>query len=105
MRVSTITLFTALSFVITAAIGCRRHLSESEIKDNLQKAMTDYLMKEQQKDSTHFRFSIEDVAYDEKKEYYDCRFKVHLFREEGTDTTGTIKGTVSKDFTVVNKKW
>jgi len=67
--------------------------------------MTTYLMNEQQKDSTHFRFSIEDVEYQEEKEYYICQFRVHLFREEGTDTTGMIKGKVSKDFTMVNKKW
>jgi len=105
MRVSSIIISTIFACVITETIGCRRHLSESEIKDNLQKAMTTYLMNEQRKDSTHFRFSIEDVEYDEKKDYYDCRFKVHLFREEGTDTTGMIKGTISKDFTMVNKKW
>ena len=91
--------------LILIATGCKRKLSQSEIKDNLEKAMTTYLMKEQQRDSTHFRFSIEDVNYYDGKEFYDCEFKVHLFREEGGDTTGIIKGSVSKDFSVVNKKW
>lgn len=101
MRVSLI-IYLAIIF---AAIGCKRRLSQSEIKDNLEKAMTTYLMNEQQRDSTHFRFSIEDVDYHDGKEFYECEFKVHLFREEGGDTTGIIKGTVSKDFSAVNKKW
>jgi len=101
MRVS---LIICLS-IILAAIGCKRRLSQSEIKDNLEKAMTNYLMKEQQRDSTHFRFTIEDVDYYDGKEFYECAFKVHLFREDGGDTTGIIKGTVSKDFSAVNKKW
>jgi len=101
MRVSSFYIFTALAFLLTITIGCKRRLSTSEIKDNLEKAMTAHLMKEQQRDSTHFRFRIEDVNYSERKEYYDCEFKVHLFREEGGDTTGIIKGTVSKDFTEV----
>jgi hypothetical protein len=91
--------------LLLIAIGCKRKLSPAEIKDNLEKAMTTYLMNEQQRDSTHFRFRIEDVDYYEGKEFYDCEFKVHLFREEGGDTTGIIKGTVSKDFSVINKKW
>ena len=101
MRISSIFLFTASASLLTIAISCKRRLSPAEIKDNLQKAMTAYLMKEQQRDSTHFRFSIEDVEYVDGKEYYDCEFKVHLFREEGGDTTGIIKGTVSRDFSVM----
>jgi hypothetical protein len=101
MRVSPILPLTIYTSVLIITIGCKRKLSASEIKDNLEKAMTTYLMNEQQRDSTHFRFSIEDVDYFEDKEYYDCQFKVHLFREEGSDTTGIIKGKVAKDFSAI----
>jgi hypothetical protein len=101
MRISSISLFTASAFLLTITIGCKRRLSPAEVKDNLEKAMTAYLMKEQQRDSTHFRFKIEDVEYSDGKEFYDCKFKVHLFREEGGDTTGIINGKVSRDFNVM----
>jgi len=45
-----------------------------------------------------------DVNYFEDKDFYECEFQVRLFRQGGTDTTGIIKGRVSKDFSKVTKK-
>jgi len=86
-------------------IGCKRHLTTAQIKDNLEKSMAAYLKHEQDSLSSNLRFEMVDVDYFEEKDYYNCEFKVRLFRNNEHDTTGIIKGRVSKDFSEVSKKW
>jgi hypothetical protein len=85
-------------------INCKRSLSPAEVKDNLEKAMASHLIEEQGGDTTRFKFKMVDVNYFEDKEFYECEFSVRLFRPDGKDTTGIIKGRVSKDFSKVSKK-
>ncbi len=85
-------------------LSCKRSLSQAEVKDNLEKAMAAHLVEEQGGDTTRIKFKMMDVNYFEDKHFYECEFSVHLSREDGTDTTGLIKGRVSKDFSKVTKK-
>jgi hypothetical protein len=45
-----------------------------------------------------------DVRYSEDDNNYLCHFTIKLYRPDGTDTTGTVNSTVSKDFTTVTPK-
>jgi hypothetical protein len=85
-------------------LSCKRSLSPAEVKDNLEKAMASRLIEEQGSDTTRIKFQMLDVNYFEDKDFYECEFSVRLFREGGKDTTGIIKGRVSKDFSKVTKK-
>ena len=90
---------------ITAIItACERKLSPEEVKDNLEKAMTGYLEKEQDPSLPPMSFKMIDVYYFEEASYYKCEFKVKLTRPDGTDTTGIIKSRITKDFSTVTKK-
>ena len=93
-----------LLLVILLGISCKRALSPAEVKDNLEKAMAAKLIQEQGGDTTRLKFQIMDVNYFEDKDFYECEFQVRLFRQGGGDTTGIIRGRVSKDFSKVNKK-
>jgi hypothetical protein len=90
---------------ILLAIGCERKLSAAEIKDNLEKAMSSYLLKQQHPGAPPLKFQMVDVTYyDGPDEYYLCDFKVRLFRPDGSDTTGIISSRVSKDFSKVSRR-
>jgi hypothetical protein len=95
-------------FFLIASLGiglsCKRSLSPAEVKDNLEKAMATHLIEEQGGDTTRLKFKMVDVNYFEDKDFYECEFSVRLLREGGKDTTGLIKGRVSKDFSKVTKK-
>jgi hypothetical protein len=84
--------------------GCQRKLSAAEIKQNLEKAMTGYLQKQQRPGTPPLKFEMVDVAYFEDENNYLCDFKVKLYRPDGSDTTGIIRGKISKDFSTVSKR-
>ena len=90
-----------LLFAIVA--GCQRKLSKDEIKDHLMQAMTVKLQKQRPNDAPPLHFKVVDVLYYEDVKYYDCEFTIQLQRTNGSDTTGKIRGRVSKDFTTVIK--
>jgi hypothetical protein len=93
-----------LIVLLMAGGGCERKLSTAEVKENLEKAMTAYLRKQQQPGAPPLRFDMVDVSYREDAENYLCDFKVTLHRPDGGDTTGIIAGKVSKDFSTVSKR-
>jgi hypothetical protein len=82
--------------------ACKRDPSV-EIRDNLINAMTNKLQKDHPANAPPFHFKIVDVAWFEIGPWYRCEFKVKLTRPDGTDTTGTIKSKISKDYSVVVK--
>ena len=84
-------------------MSCQRKLSASEVKDNLEKSMSGYL-RTHNAYSARAKFEMLDVNYFEDRDFYECEFKVKLYRPDGSDTTGIIKGRISKDFSKVTKK-
>ncbi len=93
-----------LSVVLWITIGCQRKLSATEVKSNLEKAMTTYLYGQQHTDTPPLRFDMIDVTYRETDSNYQCRFTIRLHRPDGSDTTGIISSKVSKDFSTVSAK-
>lgn len=100
MRYSYCIFFTLL----LAGISCKRKSENSGIKTNLENALATQLRSERPVTAPPLQFTILDVTWFEESDHYDCEFKVRLHRPDGTDTTGLIKGTVSKDFTHVSKR-
>jgi hypothetical protein len=90
--------------LLLSGTGCQRRLTNKEIKDNLEKAMTAYLLQHQLPDAAPLHFDMVDVRYSEDDNNYLCHFTIKLYRPDGTDTTGTVNSTVSKDFTTVTPK-
>ncbi|HTI91986.1 MAG TPA: hypothetical protein VL727_15440 [Puia sp.] len=86
------------------AVSCQRKLSPSEVKENLERSMTEFLQKEQGQDTPPRNFKMVDVYYFEEADYYDCEFRVKLTRPDGSDTTGIIKSRITKDFATVTKR-
>ena len=95
-----------IAFVVVAlaaVAGCQRKLSVAEIKEKLETAMSEQLVKQRPPGEPPLHFKILDVAYFEDVKYYDCEFTIQLQRTNGTDTTGKVRGQVSKDFSRVIK--
>jgi hypothetical protein len=93
-----------LAAFLLLGTGCQRKLSATEIKENLEKAMSGYLRKQQRPGTPPLKFEMVDVAYFEDENNYLCDFKVKLYRPDGSDTTGIISSKVSKDFSTVSKR-
>ena len=91
----------AITIILNA---CERKLTREQVKDNLEKTMTEYLRKEQPSGTPPLKFKMEEVSWFEEQAYYICEFTVRLTRPDGTDTTGIIKSRISKDFSHVTKK-
>jgi hypothetical protein len=88
-----------------AAFSCRRHLSRSEAETQLKKAMTNYLYKQINYDSSKAKYEIQQVDFFEDKDFYECEFKVRLhITQKNHDTTGIMTARVSKDFSTVRRK-
>ena len=97
-----LTFFIVMALFLLAT-GCERKLSAAEVKDNLEKAMSAYLQRQQRPGTPPLNFKMLDVDYyQDNDNYYLCSFKVQLYRPDGTDTTGFITGKVSNDFSKVS---
>jgi hypothetical protein len=93
-----------LTVLLLLETGCQRKLTTKEIESNLEKAMTTYLLQQHRPDAPPLHFDMIDVNYSEDDNNYRCRFTIKLYRPDGTDTTGTVNSTVSKDFSTVTPK-
>jgi hypothetical protein len=90
------------AFLLLASIACKRKSSAEQVKERLEKTMTDYLQNRRAPGAPPLKFEVLDVIYYEEPNQYDCEFKIKLYRPNGTDTTGMVKGKVSKDFTKIS---
>ncbi|HRH48369.1 MAG TPA: hypothetical protein PLP23_06445 [Panacibacter sp.] len=94
-------------FVIVLLAACNATSSQDTAPEELQKklisAMTDYLYKAVDYDSSKVKYHIENVIYFDDKIKYICEFKVNMIPTGGRDTVGTMKAFVSKDFKKVGR--
>jgi hypothetical protein len=95
-------LFSAL--LLLSGTACERKLTAAELKENLEKAMSAYLQKQQPRGAAPLQFEMVDVTWFEDSDNYLCDFKVKLHRPGSSDTTGIISSKVSKDFSKVSKR-
>jgi hypothetical protein len=84
-------------------IACKRHLSHTDIENQLKSSMHKFLIKRKDYDSSKLKFDVQKVYFFEEKNSYDCEFVVRM-RSNGYDTTGVMTATISKDFTRVSRK-
>ena|ERR1700738_4852668 len=83
-------------------IHCKRALSHTELEAQMKKAMLHSLQTGKGYDATKMKFEILDVNYYEDATFYICEFHVRL-HQNGGDTTGEMRSTISKDFSVVRR--
>ena len=93
-----------IACLLVAMTACKHKSTADQVKENLEKTMTDYLTNRRPQGAPPLKFQVLDVIYyeDVKNNQYDCEFKVKLYRPDGTDTTGMVKGKISKDFSRVS---
>lgn len=94
----------SLLLFLGVCIGCQRKLSAAEVKENLEKAMIDHIRAEANPNGPPPNFKMLDVIYYNDGTNYYCTFTVKLTRPDGTDTTGTIGGKISEDFSKVSRR-
>jgi len=76
------------------------------MRDNLDHAWLRFLQKGPHTDSTKVKFEIMNVTYFEDSAFYVCEFKVRMkIPSQGIDTIGIMNGIVSKDFSVIHRKY
>ena len=84
--------------------ACKRHVSKSYVEDRLKTTMKSFLINKKNLDTTKTKFTVLSVSYFEDSTFYDCEFKVNL-KEGSLDTTGIMSARISKDFSVVKRKY
>ena len=90
----------ALLFLLSTA--CReKQLSQGKVKEQLEKAWTRHLQEHSSSNKPQPQFNVLDVVYYEDSTFYLCQFKVKMTLPNGQDTTGTMQGKVTKDFTTI----
>jgi len=90
-----------LIFILT---NCKRHLSKDYVEEHLKDSMKSFLYNKKNLDTTKTKFTVLSVTYFEDSTFYDCEFKVNL-KEGNLDTTGIMSARISKDFSVVKRKY
>jgi hypothetical protein len=100
-------LIIAIGCIFCTFLCCKRPVTVDETENNLKSAMLNYLQHQPNYDPSLVKYEVVDVAYfDDPKKYYICDFKVRLkVPSKGVDTIGTMRGTVSHDFTEVHRKY
>ncbi|HTR31688.1 MAG TPA: hypothetical protein VMH27_20590 [Puia sp.] len=88
------------------ASACARRTRPVNVQEELKTAWLSYLKRQPKIDTTKVRFEVKDVYFFADTALYICEFKVRMQEPaRGIDTIGMMGGTVSKDFTVVHRKY
>ncbi len=90
--------------ILIAVISCKRNLSRTEVENQLKSAMTSYLYKGVNNDSSMVKFFVKSVNFYEDKTFYECEFIVYK-QYNKHDTTGMMGARISKDFSSVKRKF
>lgn len=92
-----------LSCLLVIAAACNNTEQKNDPKEQLKAAFVESLYKAVNYDSSKVRYRVDEVIYYEDTKYYDCQFKLTMFRKGYTDTTGSVWAYVSKDFKEVKR--
>jgi hypothetical protein len=86
--------------------SCVRKTHSIDVRDELKSAFLTYLKQQPNIDSNKVKFDIKEVYFYADTAVYICQFKVRVQNPSTMyDTTGMMAGTVSKDFTVVHRRY
>lgn len=89
--------------VLLLLFACQKKPKPSEVQQHLKKAMTEFLYQSVNNDSSRVKFDVREVIYFEDVNAYECEFRVRM-QQQGRDTTGVMKATVTRDFAKVSRK-
>jgi hypothetical protein len=92
-------------FFISILAACNANPSAEDLKETLKSTMNDYLYKSVNYDSSKVKYRVQDVAYYNDRDYYDCEFKVLMSVTGRKDTVGNMNARISKDFKTVLRKY
>jgi hypothetical protein len=100
----------AIGCILLLTIACKKKFSPRQTQDNLKYAWLTFLKKGPHTDTSRVIFQIIDVIYFQDSTvdsaYYICEFKVSMkIPSQGIDTVGTMNGTISKDFSIIHRKY
>ena len=84
--------------LLSVSTACRDKTPRDKLSNQLKKAMSSYLYKQVNNDSSKVKYRIEEVAYFAEKKFYICDFKVRMILPGRLDTTGVMRAHISKDF-------
>lgn len=90
--------------LIMATIACQRKPEATAVEKHLKKAMSAFLYKEVNNDSSRVRFHVKEVVYFKEADFYECEFTVGMQTAAGKDTTGIMKARITRDFAKVTRK-
>jgi hypothetical protein len=87
--------------------ACNANPSPDVLKEKLKSAMTTFLYKRVNFDSSKVKYKVQDVIYydDKEKNYYDCQFKVLMSVPNKKDTVGFMFAYISKDFKDIKRAY
>jgi len=92
--------------ILLLTVACKKKFSPHQTQDVLKRAWLNFLEKGPNFDSTVDKFEVLDVSYYEDSTLYLCEFKVRMkIPSQHIDTIGMMNGTISRDFTVVHRKY
>jgi hypothetical protein len=100
----------AIGCILLLTIACKKKFSSQQTQDNLKQAWLTFLKNGPHTDTTRVKFQIIDVVYFQDSTvdsaYYICEFKVRMkIPSRRIDTVGTMNGTISKDFSIIHRKY
>ena len=91
--------------LIGALSACLQKQPVEDVPDKLKKTMKQFLEQSAQGNTTGTQFTVEEGAYYDGPDFYECEFKVRMKRLQGSDTTGQMQARIKKDYSSVIRKY
>lgn len=96
----------AIGCITFLASACARKIPPVNVQEELKTTWLTYLKRQPKIDTMKVRFEVKDVYFFADTALYICQFKVRMQEPaRGIDTVGMMGGTISKDFTIVHRKY
>ena len=96
----------AIGCILILFCACVRKTHSGDVRGDLKSAWLTYLKRQPNIDSNKVKFDIKEVYFFADTAVYICQFKVRVQNPSMRfDTTGMMGGTISKDFSVVHRRY
>lgn len=88
--------------LILMFFSCKKKMTREELETKLKDTFTSSLYERVNYDSSKVKYRVLEIAYFEEPNAYSCEFKVKMILPDH-DTTGSMKATIMKDFSKVDR--